>query len=143
MVVAESWTGSDGQALTNEVYSVYYGVYINDFEIMTNQNIGEFEQMVLLALLQCGEKPYAIEVRRVLEERASRSVSRGALYRTFDRLAGKGYLEWTLEDPTPVPERGGHPMRRFRLTEAGRNALRSSRRALLNLWDGIEAELET
>ena len=108
---------------------------------MASQHIGEFEQMVLLALLQSGEEPYALEVRRVLEARADRAVSRGALYRTFDRLAGKGYLEWTLEDPSPVPERGGHPMRRFRLTEAGRRALRSSRRALLNLWDGIEAEL--
>ncbi|MEE8117347.1 MAG: helix-turn-helix transcriptional regulator [Gemmatimonadales bacterium] len=108
---------------------------------MASQHIGEFEQMVLLALLQSGKEPYASEVRRVLEARADRAVSRGALYRTFDRLAGKGYLEWTLEDPSPVPERGGHPMRRFRLTEAGRRALRSSRRALLNLWDGIEAEL--
>ena len=109
---------------------------------MTIHHIGEFEQMVLLALLQCSAEPYALEVRRVLEERADRPVSRGALYRTFDRLADKKYLEWILEDPSPVPERGGHPMRRFRVTEAGRRALRSSRRALMNLWDGVEAELE-
>ncbi len=109
---------------------------------MIHQHIGEFEQMVLLALFQCREAPYAIDVRRVLEQRADRPVSRGALYRTFDRLASKGYLEWTLEDPSPVPERGGNPMRRFCVTEAGRQTLRSSRRALLNLWDGIEAELE-
>ena len=108
---------------------------------MGKQHIGEFEQVVLLALLQCGEETYALEVRRVLEERADRAVSRGALYRTFDRLARKGYLEWTLEDPSPVPERGGHPMRRFRVTDAGRVALRSARRVLLNLWDGIETEL--
>ena len=60
---------------------------------MPNHHIGEFEQMVLLALLQCSAEPYALEVRRVLEERADRPVSRGALYRTFDRLADKKYLE--------------------------------------------------
>ena len=110
---------------------------------MTSQHIGEFEQMILLALLQCGGEPYAPNIRRVLEERADRPVSRGALYRTLDRLCGKGYLEWQLEDSSPIPERGGHPMRRFRMTEGGRGALRSSRRALMSLWDGIEAELES
>ncbi len=109
---------------------------------MRGRYIGEFEQMVLLGLLQCRDQPYAPEIRKVLEERALRPVSRGALYRTLDRLAGKGYLEWEFEDPTPVPERGGHPMRRFRITEAGRDALRASRTALLSLWDGVESEVE-
>ena len=109
---------------------------------MPNHRNGEFEQMVLLALLQCSAEPYALDVRRVLEERPDRTVSPGALSRTFDRLADNKYLDWILEDPSPVPERGGHPMRRFRVTEAGRRALRSSRHALLNLWDGVEAELE-
>ena len=105
-------------------------------------HIGEFEQMVLLALLQCRDEPYAPNIRRVLEKRADRSVSRGALYRTLDRLSDKCYLEWELEDSGPIPERGGHPMRRFRVTGAGRAALRRSRQALGNLWDGIEAEVE-
>lgn len=109
---------------------------------MTNLHIGEFEQMVLLALLQCRAEPYAPNIRQVLEERAGRSVSRGALYSTFDRLAAKGLLQWELEDSSPVPERGGHPMRRFLATEEGRRMLQVSREALLNLWDGIEAELE-
>ena len=109
---------------------------------MPNAHIGEFEQMVLLALIQCGDQPYAPNIRKVLDERAGRSVSRGALYRTFDRLTDKGYLAWEVEDASPVPERGGHPMRRFRVTEDARAVLRLSRSALLNLWDGIEAELE-
>lgn len=105
-------------------------------------HIAEFEQMVLLAILQSGDEAYAPSIRAVLQERARRTVSRGALYRTFDRLAAKGLLEWEIEDSNPMPERGGAPMRRFRATPEGRRALRTSREALLNLWDGIEPELE-
>ena len=105
-------------------------------------HIGEFEQMVLLAILQSSDEAYAPNIRKVLEERAGRSVSRGALYRTFDRMAAKGLLEWQIEDSNPIPSRGGAPMRRFKATPQGRRALRESREALLNLWDGIEPELE-
>jgi PadR family transcriptional regulator PadR len=107
-----------------------------------NSYIGEFEQMVLLAMLQQGARAYAIDVRKELERSAARSVSRGALYRTFDRLEQKGYVEWELEDGSPVPERGGHPMRVFRVTEAGLESLRVSRSALLKLWNGLDTMLE-
>lgn len=109
---------------------------------MSQSHIAEFEQMVLLAVLQSADEAYAPNIRAVLVERAGRSVSRGALYRTFDRLAAKGLLEWEIEDSNPIPERGGAPMRRFRATAEGRRALRTSREALLSLWSGIEPELE-
>ena len=109
---------------------------------MGSSYIGEFEQMVLLAMLQQGKTAYAIDVRKELERCAGRSVSRGALYRTFDRLEQKGYVEWDLEDGSPVPDRGGHPMRLFRVTEAGLEALRASRSALLKLWHGLDTVLE-
>jgi len=105
-------------------------------------HISEFEQMVLLAILQSADEAYAPNIRAVLKERAGRSASRGALYRTFDRMAAKGLLEWEVEDSNPIPERGGAPMRRFKATAEGRRALRLSRDALLKLWDGIEPELE-
>jgi DNA-binding PadR family transcriptional regulator len=104
--------------------------------------IGEFEQMVLLAVLQQRDEAYAIDVRKELERSAQRPVSRGALYRTFDRLEAKGYVDWELQDGNPIPERGGHPMRKFRVTEAGLQALRTSRSALLKLWRGLEAVLD-
>lgn len=110
---------------------------------MSPGHIGEFEQMVLLAILQAGEEAYAPAIREELRVRAGRSVSRGALYRTFDRLAAKGLLKWEIEDSNPIPERGGAPMRRFRATPEGRRALQVSREALLNLWDGIEPEMES
>ena len=104
--------------------------------------LGEFEQMVLLAMLQQGDRAYAIGIREELVRCAGREVSRGALYRTFDRLEAKGYIEWQVEDGSPVPDRGGHPMRSFVVTDAGIEALRESRSALLKLWKGIEARLD-
>ena len=104
--------------------------------------IGEFEQMVLLAVLKHGETAYAVDIRRELERSAARSVSRGALYRTFDRLEAKGYLEWEVDSGGPVPDRGGHPMRRFRVTRAGIEALQASRSALIKLWRGLETVLD-
>lgn len=108
---------------------------------MNKRYLSEFEQMVLLGLLRLGPQAYAVGVRQELRRLAGRRVTRGALYRTLDRLESKGYLEWQLEE-SAIPERGGHPMRCFQVTEAGIEALRQSRRTLLRLWDGLEAVLE-
>jgi DNA-binding PadR family transcriptional regulator len=102
--------------------------------------LGEFEQMVLLAVLQLDDRGYALGIRNELERRAGRAVSRGALYRTLDRLEEKSLVEWSLEEETPA--RGGHPRRRFQVTAAGIEALRNSREALFALWEGLDAVLE-
>ena len=98
--------------------------------------IGEFELLVLLAILRQTDEPYANRVREDLEENAERRVTRGALYRTLDRLASKGLVEWEME-PSGTPERGGHPMRRLRVTDEGREAARASRDVLLRFFDGL------
>lgn len=98
--------------------------------------IGEFELLVLLAILRQRDAPYANNVRDDLEENAERRVTRGALYRTLDRLATKGLVAWELE-PSQTPERGGHPMRRLLVTEEGLEAARSSRDVLLRFFDGL------
>jgi len=97
--------------------------------------LGEFEQMVLLATLQAGDEAYALAVLRELDRRAGRRVDRGALYKTLDRLESKGLVAWSVEAATP--ERGGHRRRLFRVTREGVDALRASRHALFNLWDGL------
>lgn len=102
--------------------------------------IGEFELLVLLALLRQAEEPYANRVREDLEENAERKVTRGALYRTLDRLAGKGLVEWEVE-PSSTPERGGHPMRRLSVTEEGLQAVRESRTVLMRFFDGLDPVL--
>jgi PadR family transcriptional regulator PadR len=103
--------------------------------------LGEFEQLVLLATLANAGGASALEIRKRLDEVLPRRVSRGALYRTLDRVEGKGWLSWTLDDGD-VPERGGYPRRRFRVTKAGIDALAGSRALLLELWSGLEEVLE-
>jgi DNA-binding PadR family transcriptional regulator len=98
--------------------------------------LGEFEQMVLLGILQHGERAYALEVRREIERSAARRVSRGAFYTTLDRLAGKGLVRWSEEAPE---DNARAPMlRRFRVTPAGLDALRESRRAFEALSRGLD-----
>jgi DNA-binding PadR family transcriptional regulator len=99
--------------------------------------IGEFELLVLLAILRQAESPYANRIREDLEANAGRKVTRGALYRTLDRLAGKGLIEWELE-PSGTPERGGHPMRRLSVTDEGVESVRASHEVLMRFFDGLD-----
>jgi len=104
--------------------------------------LGEFEQMVLLAVL-CAEREheaYGITVYDELTARTKRRVARGAVYMTLDRLEKKGLLSSYQTDPTP--ERGGRAKRCYRVTKPAMAALRESRRALLNLWEGLGAKSE-
>jgi len=106
-----------------------------------NSFLGEFEQMVLLAILQKGDAAYGVEVRREIEECSGRSVTRGAFYTTLDRLESKGYLTWTTR---PVEGwRGGIPQRHFEVTEEGRDKLQQSRAAMNRLWRGLDEEIDT
>jgi DNA-binding PadR family transcriptional regulator len=102
--------------------------------------IGEFEQMVLLAVLQQHENAYGVTVHEELQRHTPRAVARGAVYMTLDRLEKKGLLASTLSEPTA--ERGGRSKRCYRLTKPALAALRTSRRTLLSLWDGLEPVLE-
>jgi DNA-binding PadR family transcriptional regulator len=102
--------------------------------------LGEFELLVLLSVLRQKSAPYANRVRDDLEEHSRRNVTRGALYRTLDRLAAKGFLAWELE-PSDVPERGGHPMRRLQVTELGLAAIRETRDVLDTFFGGLGSVL--
>jgi DNA-binding PadR family transcriptional regulator len=101
--------------------------------------LGEFEQLVLLAILQLADDAHAARVRDRISEVARRKVTRGALYATLDRLVAKGFLDWQVEESTP--ERGGIPRRRFRVTRAGVASLKRSYTALRALATGLEGVL--
>jgi DNA-binding PadR family transcriptional regulator len=103
--------------------------------------LGEFELLVLLSILRQKDTPYANRVREDLEENAGRPVTRGALYRTIDRLTDKGFLAWELE-PSEVPDRGGHPMRRLLVTDEGLAAVRRTRDVLVTFLDGLGPVLD-
>ena len=107
---------------------------------MPDVYLGEFEQIVLLAILRLQDEAYAIPVREEIAARTGRSVARGALYTALDRLETKRCLTSTLSEP--LAERGGRSRRYYTVTPAGLSALRTSRAALLQLWNGLESKLE-
>lgn len=97
--------------------------------------MGEFELMVLLALLRLGNDAYGMEVRQEIQERTGREVSYGAVYTTLDRLERKGYVAHRVGER--LPERGGRARRYFRVEPVGKSALRSSRRTQGLMWEGV------
>ena len=102
-------------------------------------SLGEFEHVVLLAVLRLGDEAYAVPIIDEIERCTGRSISRGSVYITLDRLETKGFLKSRLGDPTP--ERGGRPKRYYELRPRAMDALRESRRALVALWRGLETKL--
>src|SRR5260370_12475364 len=102
----------------------------------TREHLGEFEQIVLLAVLRLDENAYGVPVRREIEKRTKRSLTVGALYRTLDRLEAKGYVASWFGDP--VAERGGRSKRYFRVEPLGARALRQSQKDLAAMWEGVE-----
>ena len=102
----------------------------------SREYLGEFEEIVLLALLRLGKDAYGVPVRQDIETRTKRSVSIGALYRTLDRLEAKGFVTSWTGDPTP--ERGGRAKRYFRVEPLGLSALKRTRDALATMWDGLD-----
>ena len=101
--------------------------------------LGEFEQLLLLAVLRLGSEAFAPDIARELEARADRSVSRGHLYTSLDRLEDKGLLRWKVASGTAV--RDGTPRRAYTVTPAGVAALRASRDVLQRMWRGLEGVL--
>lgn len=101
--------------------------------------LGEFEQLVLLAVLRLGGNAYAVSVRDEIERCTGRAISRGSVYSTLERLEHKEYLRSWLADPTR--ERGGRAKRVYAPLPVAVSALKENRRTLLALWSGIETLL--
>lgn len=98
--------------------------------------LGEFEQLLLLAILRLGDEAYGADIARELEDRAGRTVSRGHLYTSLDRLEDKGLLRWKLASGTDV--RDGLPRRHYTVTSSGLASLRASRDVLRRMWRGLD-----
>jgi PadR family transcriptional regulator len=97
--------------------------------------LGEFEQLLLLAILRLDPVAFAADITRELERRADHQASRGALYTSLDRLEQKGLVRWTLAAGTPA--RDGLPRRCYNVTPAGIAAVRASRERLRRMWRGL------
>ena len=103
---------------------------------MSHQGLGEFEQMVLLAIVQLTGDVYGVPIVEEIERRTGRSVSRAAVYVTLRRLESKGLVYSWMSDPTA--ERGGKPRRLVTIEPAGVKALRESRAAMEQMWRGAD-----
>lgn len=101
----------------------------------SNDNPGDFEQLVLLALLRLGENAYGMTVRREIEERTGRDISLGAVYSTLDRMERKGWVESHRDDATE--ERNRRAKRFFRVDSSGRSALADALSRLDQMRDGL------
>lgn len=99
------------------------------------ESLGEFEYLVLLAVLRLDADAYGMRVRREIAERTGRDVAIGAVYATLDRLESKRLVKGEWSDPTP--ERGGRAKRRFHLTGAGAEAVTRERQELASMMEGL------
>jgi DNA-binding PadR family transcriptional regulator len=107
---------------------------------MSREGLGEFEQMVLLAIMHLGDEVYGVPIVDEIERRTGRAVARAAVYVTLRRLEQKGLVASWMGDPTE--ERGGKARRCVRVTPAGRQALRDAREAIDQMWKGLHPRLK-
>ena len=107
---------------------------------MSREALGEFEQLVLLAILHLGDDVYGVPIAEEIERRTGRAVSPPAVYVTLRRLEQKGLLQSSMSAPTP--ERGGKSRRCVKVTRTGMHALRESRQAAEQMWQGLDPRFE-
>ena len=97
--------------------------------------LGNFDLLLLLALMRLGDDAYGVTIAQELEEQTGREVIVASVYATLDRLQQRGLVASSLGDSTP--ERGGRAKRYFRITGSGIREVRDARRSLMNLWRGL------
>ena len=107
---------------------------------MPEVELGELEQVVLLGILAKSDQAFSLEVRREIEEATGQRVSRGAFYTTLERLKRKGLVDWEVSQPRTARRKG--TQRRFSVTPAGLEALRSTRATLHTRWMRLDQALE-
>lgn len=104
--------------------------------MLRSPSLGEFEQIVLLAVLRLGDSAYGVTIRAEILECTDREPAPGALYTTLDRLEEKGLLRSRFGDPTP--QRGGRAKRYFTVSAVGLKAVAHSQRCYQRLLKGLK-----
>ena len=97
--------------------------------------LGEFEQLILLALARLGDDAYGVTIRETLVERTGRHPSFGSIYSTLRRLEQKGLVRSFMGEPEPV--RGGKAKKYVSLTPRGRTAIRDAHAAVVRMAEGV------
>ena len=101
--------------------------------------LGEFEQIVLLAIVQLGDNVYGASIVQEIRHRTGRHVAPAAVHITIRRLESRGLVTTWLGDPTP--ERGGKARRYVKVTRAGLETLRAGRKVIEQMWQGLDPGL--
>lgn len=102
---------------------------------MSDTRLGEFEELVLLAILSLTDNAYAVSIQQCLARKGKRPTSMGAIYTGLDRLEQKGLVRSALGDVTHA--RGGRRKRFYHVTGAGRAALLAMRDVRERMWQGV------
>ena len=102
-----------------------------------SRNLGELEQLVLLALIRLGDEAYGVTVQAEIEQRTGRTAAFATVYTTLGRLESKGFV--ASHTGSPTPERGGRAKKHFKVTAAGRAALGRSLRDISSMAHGLGA----
>ena len=103
--------------------------------VMVQNRLGDFEILILAALIRLGDAAYGVPVRREIETRTGRSISIGAVYTTLARLEKKGFVSSHVGEP--IAARGGRAKRYFRAEDGGRVALQSAVRTIGRMTEGL------
>jgi len=109
--------------------------------VLRTHTIGDFEQLILLALVRRGADAYGVSIRSEIERRTGRAISAGALYTALNRMETRGLVASRLGEPTP--QRGGKRKRMYTLQPAGERALARVYESLRLMANGIGARLRT
>jgi DNA-binding PadR family transcriptional regulator len=106
---------------------------------MTKRSLGDFEQLLLFAILRLRDGAYGVTIRQEIEERAGRFVSAGAMYTALDRLESKGLIASRIDEATPA--RGGRRKKYYRLEPSGADALRRAYGEIQRMAAGLTRRL--
>lgn len=102
-------------------------------------HLGEFEEIVLLSVLNLSENAYGVTIRQTVEEKAQRPTSIGAIYATLDRLEDKGFVSSRMGEATA--ERGGRAKKFFKVEGEGLHALSDAEQARIRLRTSLPSGL--
>jgi len=102
---------------------------------MRRSDLGEFEEVVLLAVAVLTPQAYSVAVAEELEKETGKTVTTGAVHAALQRLENKGLVSSKMGEATP--ERGGRRKRIFTLTVAGSRMIHQVRDVRNRLWERI------
>lgn len=102
---------------------------------MKGTHLGEFQEIVLLTILVLDDDAYGVTIKREINQRVKRSISRGALHTALTRLEEKGFI--TSKQGEANPERGGRPKRYYTVSNRGIEALQDAKELRDQLWSQI------